>query len=361
MAFVAAPHGLRAEYGTFSNRGFQVALGSGSEPIDEKGVVFSCWDKWTGRSAECATLAFLFLQLPQIILNTKNLLAGEFAALFAVPWMGQLTGLLGNLSLLSYFASKRERGAMIVQGVGVGSTLIVLMQLAIAGAMPLPAFGVTTLAVVLGYILNILNYQKIVRPSIWQVWEEAVTIGGVTVLPQVMWSTFEPFLPHSLLPAIVFGGGILCLVILARLGKLSERMLLHVGGASAWTATLLFMWGPVAQMWTNFLNPANIKGLSSQTVLLAMIGNGLLLPRALFIRDLMWFTGSSWGCSMAGEGILISMYINNCVSAGLFWIVSTGYVSGIVGMLYKDRQVYGLSSIISPLLELVSGSRRYYV
>nr|PNR29361.1 hypothetical protein PHYPA_028054 [Physcomitrium patens] len=250
---------------------------------------------------------------------------------------------------------------MIVQGVGVGSTLIVLMQLAIAGAMPLPAFGVTTLAVVLGYILNILNYQKIVRPSIWQVWEEAVTIGGVTVLPQVMWSTFEPFLPHSLLPAIVFGGGILCLVILARLGKLSERMLLHVGGASAWTATLLFMWGPVAQMWTNFLNPANIKGLSSQTVLLAMIGNGLLLPRALFIRDLMWFTGSSWGCSMAGEGILISMYINNCVSAGLFWIVSTGYVSGIVGMLYKDRQVYGLSSIISPLLELVSGSRRYYV
>lgn len=34
----------------------------------------------------------------------------------------------------------------------------------------------------------------------------------------------------------------------ARLGKLSERMLLHVGGASAWTATLLFMWGPVAQM-----------------------------------------------------------------------------------------------------------------
>lgn len=76
---------------------------------------------------------------------------------------------------------------MIVQGVGVGSTLIVLMQLAIAGAMPLPAFGVTTLAVVLGYILNILNYQKIVIPSIWQVWEEAVTIGGVTVLPQV-WS-----------------------------------------------------------------------------------------------------------------------------------------------------------------------------
>lgn len=74
---------------------------------------------------------------------------------------------------------------MIVQAVGVASTLIVLMQLAIAGAMPLPAFGATATAVVVGYILNLLNYQGLLRPSIWQVWEEAVTIGGVTVLPQV--------------------------------------------------------------------------------------------------------------------------------------------------------------------------------
>lgn len=99
------------------------------------------------------------------------------------------------------------------------------------------------------------------------------------------------------------------LVVLARMGKLSEKVLLYMGGVSAWTATLLFMWGPIAQMWTNYVKPANIKGLSSQTVLLAMIGNGLLLPRALFIRDFMWFTGSSWGCSLAGEGILISMYM----------------------------------------------------
>jgi hypothetical protein len=74
---------------------------------------------------------------------------------------------------------------MIVQAVGVVSTLIVLMQLAIAGAMPLPAFAATATAVVLGFILNLLNYQELLRPSIWHVWEEAVTIGGVTVLPQV--------------------------------------------------------------------------------------------------------------------------------------------------------------------------------
>lgn len=93
---------------------------------------------------------------------------------------------------------------------------------------------------------------------------------------------------------------------------------------SAWTATLLFMWMPVAQMvilfwlfwkkhwcksdchlvankfemlirslvsvqWTNLLNPDNIKGLSATSMLLAMVGNGLMIPRALLTRDLMWY------------------------------------------------------------------------
>lgn len=44
--------------------------------------------------------------------------------------------------------------------------------------------------------------------------------------------------------------------------------------------------------WTNYLNPSNIKGLSALTMLLAMLGNGLMLPRALFIRDLMWYLNS---------------------------------------------------------------------
>lgn len=44
--------------------------------------------------------------------------------------------------------------------------------------------------------------------------------------------------------------------------------------------------------WTNFLNPDNIKGLSAFSMLLAMIGNGLMIPRALFIRDFMWYISS---------------------------------------------------------------------
>lgn len=103
------------------------------------------------------------------------------------------------------------------------------------------------------------------------------------------------------------------------MGKLSEEGTKFVGSISGWTATLLFMWMPVAQMviyfmprnkkflfqlsvpvssltrlvvplqWTNFLKPDNIKGLSAVSMLLAMIGNGLMIPRALFIRDFMWY------------------------------------------------------------------------
>lgn len=102
------------------------------------------------------------------------------------------------------------------------------------------------------------------------------------------------------------------------MGKLSDEGTKFLQSVSGWTATLLFMWMGVAQMvifllrqrsclcspkvssdqdkifffffqWTNLLNPENIKGLSAISMLLAMIGNGLMIPRALLIRDLMWY------------------------------------------------------------------------
>lgn len=55
----------------------------------------------------------------------------------------------------------------------------------------------------------------------------------------------------------------------------------------------IFIWRVYAAyllmlQWTTYLNPENIKGLSAFTILLGMIGNGLMIPRALFIRDLIW-------------------------------------------------------------------------
>lgn len=96
-----------------------------------------------------------------------------------------LTGLLGNLSLLSYFAKKREKEAAIVQTLGVLSTHIVLAQLTMAEAMPMQYFVATSAVVTLGLILNCLYYFGKLSTALWRLWEDMITIGGLTVLPQV--------------------------------------------------------------------------------------------------------------------------------------------------------------------------------
>ncbi|KAJ6291827.1 hypothetical protein OIU76_023838 [Salix suchowensis] len=250
---------------------------------------FEEWDFWTAKFSGGASVPFLLLQMPQIILNANNLMSGNKTALLAVPWLGMLTGLLGNLSLLSYFAKKRETEAIVVQTLGVVSIYIVIAQLAMAEAMPLPYFMVTSLVVGTGLVLNFLNYFEMLNDEVWCFWEDFITVGGLSALPQVMWSTFVPFIPNTILPGAIAFVAAVAAVIMARTGKLSEKGLKFVGAISGWTATLLFMWMPVSQMWTNFLNPDNIKGLSAFSMLLAMIGNGLLIPRALFVRDFMWY------------------------------------------------------------------------
>ncbi|PIA64109.1 hypothetical protein AQUCO_00201415v1 [Aquilegia coerulea] len=158
------------------------------------------WDSLTAKFAASANIPFLLLQLPQILLNAQNLMAGNNSALLAVSWLGMLTGLLGNLSLLSYFAKKREKEAILVQTLGVISIYVVIAQLAMAQAMPFYHYLVTSIVVVAGLILNFLNYFNLLNEGIWLFWEDFITVGGLTVLPQVMWSTFVPYIPNSILP-----------------------------------------------------------------------------------------------------------------------------------------------------------------
>ncbi|XP_078446291.1 maltose excess protein 1-like, chloroplastic [Wolffia australiana] len=319
---------------------------------DQKNVAFREWDATTARFAGAANVPFLLLQLPQILLNYRNLAAGNNAALFALPWLGILTGLLGNLSLLSYFAKKREAEAVVVQTLGVLSNYAVIAQLAIAGSMPLPQFALTSAVVGAGLVLNFLNYFNWLGGGAWTVWEDFITIGGLAVLPQVMWSTFVPFVPNSILPGLLSSFGAVVAVVMARTGKLSEKWTKIVGLLSGWTATLLFMWMPVAQMWTNYLNPDNIQGLSAITMLLSMIGNGLMIPRALFIRDLMWFTGSSWASFLHGWGNLLCMYKFNSISKEFFFAASLGLLLWLGTALWRDTIAYGHPSPFKSLKEL---------
>ncbi|XP_043815202.1 maltose excess protein 1, chloroplastic isoform X2 [Manihot esculenta] len=274
---------------------------------------FKQWDSWTAKFSGASNIPFLLLQMPQIILNAQNLMAGNKTALLAVPWLGMFTGLLGNLSLLSYFVKKKETEVIVVQTLGVVSIYIVITQLAMAEAMPLPHFVATSVVVATGLVLNFFNYLGKLNAGIWRVWEDFITVTGLSALPQVMWSTFVPYIPSTILPGAMAFVVAVAAVIMARTGKLSEKGVKFVGGISGWTATLLFMWMPVSQMWTNFLNPDNIKGLSAFSMLLAMIGNGLMVPRALFIRDFMWFTGSSWAALFYGYGNILCMFWNGSV------------------------------------------------
>ena len=102
---------------------------------------------------------------------------------------GMFTGLLGNLSLLSYFTKKREKEVIVVQTLGVVSQYVVFLQLAMAEAMPLPYFVITLVVVAARLILNFTNYFNLLNAGIWRIWEDFITVGGLSVLPQVISSS----------------------------------------------------------------------------------------------------------------------------------------------------------------------------
>jgi len=45
------------------------------------------WDSLTSKFSGAANVPFLLLQMPQILLNARNLIAGNNTALFAIPWL----------------------------------------------------------------------------------------------------------------------------------------------------------------------------------------------------------------------------------------------------------------------------------
>lgn len=90
-------------------------------------------------------------------------------------------------------------------------------------------------------------------------------------------------------------------------GKLSGQLQQLWGALSAWTATLLFCCQPIAQLAANFVRPEGVASLSLATLLLATLGNSMMVPRALLKRDVIWLTGTVWGVLAYGWGNLLSM------------------------------------------------------
>ena len=102
-------------------------------------------------------------------------------------------------------------------------------------------------------------------------------------------------------------GAVAALLLADAAGKLSGRLANLWGDVSAWSATLLFCCQPIAQLARNFAAPETVSSLSVATVLLATIGNGMMVPRALFTKDVVWSVGSIWGSGMMGLGNLLCL------------------------------------------------------
>lgn len=76
-----------------------------------------------------------------------------------------------------------------MQTLGAVSQYVVFLQLAMAEAMPLPYFVITSVVVAAGLILNFTNYFNLLNAEIWRFWEDFITVGGLSVLPQVISSS----------------------------------------------------------------------------------------------------------------------------------------------------------------------------
>ncbi|CAI5998626.1 unnamed protein product [Closterium sp. NIES-64] len=182
----------------------------------------------------------------QILKNAALLRTNQGAALGILSWLGFATGFLGNMLLLSYFTAKRELSACLVQVVGAASTAVLLSQVYLAGFMPSPAFTAVAAYLLLGCAVNCLRFTRRLPQPLWDTWQDVIGVLGLAVLPQVIWSTFSSV--STKLPGTVSAVGGLLFIAAMRRGLVGQRWRDRWQLLSGWTATLLFMVMPVAQL-----------------------------------------------------------------------------------------------------------------
>ncbi|CAI5467960.1 unnamed protein product [Closterium sp. Yama58-4] len=327
--------------------GSEVAEAVPDEPV--RSSKYEAWNATTERLTALSTVAGLFMMVPQILKNATLLRANQGAALGILSWLGFATGFLGNMLLLSYFTAKRELSACLVQVVGATSTAILLAQVFIAGFMPPPAFTAVAAYLLLGCAVNCLRFTRHLPQPLWDTWQDVIGVLGLAVLPQVIWSTFSSI--TTKLPGTISAVGGLLFIVAMRRGLVGQPWRDRWQLLSGWTATLLFMVMPVAQLQVCFTRPDQLAGMSALSSLLGIVGNGLMVPRALFTRDFIWFLGCSWGCILMGWGVLLAMALHGFYPPRLFMAVSLALI-GYLAVVFKfDADAHGCT----PLLGSISG------
>jgi len=315
---------------------------------------YASWNKLTDRLVGSASIPFSILVLPQVFQNFVNMSNGNPQALSIISWEGYLSALLGNTLMCSHFADRGEASAVNVQLVGIANNMLVLAQMAFASFMPVPIFAAVAAVVGTAVAISIARAQGALKADSdssgslgpWRLWQLFSGVFGLAVVPQVLYNVLYPGNPTpapgltALAVAAVYFG------VIAR-GPGQAKL---VAGLPGWASTLLFALSPLPQLVRNFIDACSLEGLSVGTMLLALAGNALMVPRALLVRDVVWLAGTVWAC-VAGWGQLLSMFMRESPTTGLrfvsppiFYAVSAVMAAYFVYVLAKDARVRTHSS-----------------
>jgi len=264
-----------------------------------------------------STFAYPPLQVPQIV---KNFQAKDRTELAGLAWQGYVTGALGNLLLCTYFTSKKEWAAVRVQAIGAITNFAVVVQIWLAGYCPQVAFFVFATIIAVGLVIPLLRIVRCLPARGFSLWQEVTTAIGMGALLSLIGSTIVPDNNW------VLGGTGLAgvLMMLALLLLRPPRLVPVLGRLSGWLATYLFMFMPVPQVINNLLHHEKASSFAIGFAVLAAIGNGLCTARALFIKDLVWFTGSIWGTLVGGWLSALSVYFAGYLRVLPFILYSVG-------------------------------------
>lgn len=351
------------------------------------------WSRWNQVMVSLSILAFLPLQVPQIWRNLEVISSQDpltIAHLKVIPVLGYASGMVANLLLMCYLADRQERWGAIVQGIGIVTSGIVVTQLFTVGLVNAHLFVVLGVGMVVGMGLNLFQLGRSpvelsVQPldqtleqssdqtpiqtqkgttgdlsqessecdrqgfdRLWSLWKNGLNIIGLTLFPLILtWQLRESFLPTL---SLGFGwAGSALLLGFSSTALLENRLpqqwvehpycapmesVLHLlqrywAVLSGWTANLLFMFGPAAQLMSNLVHPESIAALALPTQALSVLGNLLILARSgtLFIQgqDRVWAVGGLWEVSIRGLVFFTIAYYGF-----MPWLWFEGYVLGVI-------------------------------
>uniref|UniRef100_A0A7S3QXK1 Uncharacterized protein n=1 Tax=Dunaliella tertiolecta TaxID=3047 RepID=A0A7S3QXK1_DUNTE len=297
------------------------------------------WESVTSKLVGLASVPFSILVLPQVITNYANIASGNAAALSVISWQGYASALMGNTLMCSHFAHRAERSAVNVQLIGIASNLLVLSQVMIAGVMPKPLFAAIAFVVAGAVAISLARVGGRIPGEghngkgmgLWRMWQLLAGVGGLAMVAQVLYNTMFPAIP-SILP------GLAALTLLTayfgvKLKAGDTRQYGLVEQLPGWASTFLFTLAPLPQLVQNLLNPQGLEGLSVGTMLLALTGNALMVPRALLTKDLVWLAGTTWSLSVAGWGQLLSMFLAKSQETGARYLNPPAFAAITVVML----------------------------